>query len=185
MTSNTLSGSERKPMHEAAASGRADPNERLEVSMVLRRTNADALTARIQANALQKPVGPHLTREEFERKFGASDADIAAVKKFAHSYGLAVVQEHAGRRTIVLSGTVSKFNEAFGVNLQEFHYPGGSYRGRVGALHLPKELQDKVEAVLGLDNRPAAQPHFRASRRADAGRGPGRVLHAAAGRVAL
>ena len=86
---------------------------------------------------------------------------MAAVKKFAGAHGLAVVQEHAGRRTVVLSGTVAQFNAAFGVDLQRFEHPGGSYRGRVGAVHLPDELHDAVEAVLGLDNRPVAKPHFR------------------------
>jgi kumamolisin len=68
----------------------------------------------------------------------------------------------------VLSGTVAQFNAAFGVDLQRFEYPGGSYRGRVGSVQLPDELQGRVEAVLGLDNRPVAKPHFRV-RRADAG----------------
>ena len=76
-------------------------------------------------------------------------------------HGLAVVQEHAGRRTVVLSGTVAQFNAAFGVDLQRFEHPGGSYRGRVGNVQLPDELAGRVEAVLGLDNRPVAKPHFR------------------------
>jgi kumamolisin len=56
---------------------------------------------------------------------------------------------------------VAQFNAAFGVDLQRFEYEGGSYRGRVGAVQLPDELQGVVEAVLGLDDRPAAKPHFR------------------------
>jgi kumamolisin len=32
---------------------------------------------------------------------------------------------------------------------------------REGGIHLPESLTDVVEAVLGLDNRPQAQPHFR------------------------
>jgi kumamolisin len=31
----------------------------------------------------------------------------------------------------------------------------------VGSVHLPQDLSDRVEAVLGLDNRPAATTHFR------------------------
>jgi kumamolisin len=62
----------------------------------------------------------HLSRQEFERQFGAEHADMAAVKKFADAHGLAVFQGHAGRRTVVLSGTVAPFNAAFGVDLQRF-----------------------------------------------------------------
>ncbi len=61
----------------------------------------------------------------------------------------------------MLSGTVAQFNDAFGVDLQQFEHPGGSYRGRTGAIHLPDELHGVVTAVLGLDNRPQARPHFR------------------------
>ena len=156
---NPLKGSERQPLPGARAVGKADPEERLEVSVLLRRGNADALKERVEK--LSKGVGEHLSREAFERQFGADSADIAAVKKFAAAHGLSIVQEHAGRRTVVLSGTVAQFNAAFAVDLQRFEFPGGSYRGRVGSLHLPDELQARVEAVLGLDNRPAAKPHFR------------------------
>ena len=105
--------------------------------------------------------GGNLEREEFARRFGASPEDIARVKGFANAHGLAVVQADAARRTVVLSGTVAQFNEAFGVDLQRFEHDGGSYRGRTGPVHLPDELNGIVEAVLGLDNRPQARAQFR------------------------
>ena len=162
MARHPLKGSERQPLPGASAVGKADPTERLEVSVLLRRSNAAALTEHVRKLTSRASADNHLTREEFERRFSADSADIAAVRKFADAHGLAVVQVHAGRRTIVLSGTVAQFNEAFGVDLQRFEHPGGSYRGRTGAVQLPVELQGVVEAVLGLDNRPVAQPHFRA-----------------------
>jgi kumamolisin len=113
---------------------------------------------------LSRQEGPrqHLSREDFERQFGADAADLSAVRDFASKHAISVVQADAGRRTAVLSGTVAQFNAAFGVDLQQFEHEGGSYRGRVGSVHLPDELHGRVEAVLGLDNRPAAKPHFRA-----------------------
>ncbi|HTS51685.1 MAG TPA: S53 family peptidase, partial [Burkholderiales bacterium] len=41
------------------------------------------------------------------------------------------------------------------------HYPGGSYRGRTGAVSIPQELHGIVVSVHGLDNRPQAKAHFR------------------------
>ena len=38
---------------------------------------------------------------------------------------------------------------------------GVTYRVREGSIQLPAELQGYVVAVLGLDNRPQAKPHFR------------------------
>jgi kumamolisin len=101
-------------------------------------------------------------REEFARQFGAALDDITAVRQFANRHRLAVVAEDAARRTIVLSGTVAQFNSAFDVDLTIFEHDGGSYRGRTGPVHLPEELNGRVTAVLGLDNRPQARPYFRA-----------------------
>src|ERR1700761_9588477 len=162
MAHHPLKGSERRPVPGAKSVGKADPMERLEVTVLLRRDHSDALKERVRKLANRERVGPHLSREAFEQQFGADSGDITAVRAFARTHNLSVVQEHAGRRTVVLSGTVGQFNSAFGVDLQRFEHPGGSYRGRIGAVHLPDELHDAVEAVIGLDDRPVAKPHFRA-----------------------
>ena len=161
MARHVLKGSERQPLAGARAVGRADPAERMEVTVLLRRQAGAELHDRVQRLARGERAAAHLDHAGFAEKFGAHPADLAAVKAFAAAHGLSVVEEHAGRRTVVLSGTVAGFNEAFGVDLQQFEHAGGTYRGRTGAIHLPDELADPVEAVLGLDNRPAAKPHFR------------------------
>jgi len=161
MPKNPLTGSEREPLPGARSIGKADPSERLEVTLVLRHRQHDALQARVRKIAAGDKSERHLTHDEYDRQFGADSTDIQAVKQFANQRGLAVVDEHPGRRHVVLSGTVAQFNNAFGVDLQEFEHAGGSYRGRIGAIHLPDELHNVVTAVLGLDNRPQARPHFR------------------------
>jgi kumamolisin len=164
MAHHPLKGSERQPLPGAKSLGKADPMERLEVTVLLRRSQPDMLKERMRKLANREQPGPHLSRDAFAKQFGAASTDLAAVRTFARTHNLAVVQEHAGRRTVVLSGTVGQFNAAFGVDLQRFQYPGGSYRGRTGAIQVPDELKDSVEAVLGLDNRPIAKPHFRTHR---------------------
>lgn len=153
MANHAVSGSARAPLPGAVAVGKADPNERLEVTVILRR--ASALPPAHE--------GKRVTREAFAAQYGARDDDIAAIRKFAQAHHLSVVQSDAARRTVILSGTVADFNAAFDVDLQRFQHPGGTYRGRVGEVHVPPELKDVVEAVLGLDNRPQAEPHFRLS----------------------
>ena len=171
-----LKGSDRAPVPGARAIGNADPTERLEVSVILRHNAGDALRERVEKLARGDRSVGHVRQEDFARQFGARQADIDAVKKFAAEHGLATVEADQARRTVVLSGTVAAFNAAFGVDLQQFEHSGGSYRGRTGQVHLPEELRDAVEAVLGLDNRPAARPHFRGRPE------PGNVhWHAAAG----
>jgi kumamolisin len=161
MVHHRLEGSERHPVTGAKAVGKADPAERLEATVLLRRSNADELKQQVRKLATREGAGHHASREGFSRRFAADPTDITAVKTFAAKHDLAVVQADAARRTVVLSGTVAQFNTAFGVDLQRFEHPGGSYRGRTGSIQLPDELNGRVEAVLGLDNRPVAKPHFR------------------------
>jgi len=161
MDQRPLGGSERAPLPGAQAVGRTHPDERLEVTVVIRRRDAEGLKTRVRDLAERAPAPRHLDPAAFETAYGATPADIAKVTAFAKAHGLAVVETHAGRCTVILSGTVAQFEQAFGVALQDYDYAGGSYRGRTGPVHVPAELMDVVEAVMGLDNRPAAQPHFR------------------------
>ena len=95
-------------------------------------------------------------------------AGFKLVHDFADHHGLAVVHATPETRSVVLSGTAAALEDAFGTTLANYDVPatGVKYRGRTGPLHVASELGPHVVAVLGLDNRPAAQPHFRISPRA-------------------
>jgi kumamolisin len=161
MAKRPLKGSERSPLPNSRALGPADPAERLEVTVVVRATDPQGLQARMQEIAKGHGSRKYLSRAEYARRYGAARADLDAVRDFAAAHGLAVVQEHAGRRTLVLAGTVAQFNDAFDTELQHCSHPGGTYRGRTGPVQVPAELSGIIEAVLGLDNRPQAEAHFR------------------------
>jgi kumamolisin len=160
MTDISLKGSERAPVRGARTIGPAEPTERLQVTMLLRRRAQQDFAARVAAMASGR-VHPFLSRDEFARRHGAEAADLTAVRAFAGARGLKVEQEDAARRTVILSGTVAQFSAAFGVQLHHMSHAGGSYRGRTGAILLPADLSGIVEAVFGLDNRPQASPRFR------------------------
>jgi kumamolisin len=168
MATISLKGSERAAMRGSRELGAADPAERLEVTILVRRRARQDFAARVTAIASGRS-GPFLSRDEFAKRHGADPADLAAVRAFAAVKGLAVIQEHAARRSVVLSGTVAQFNAAFNVQLRQMASSQGSYRGRTGAIQLPAELDGVVEAVLGLDNRSQAAPHFRIRPAAAAG----------------
>jgi kumamolisin len=160
MANISLKGSDRAEVPGARVVAPADPAERLQVTVLVRRHARQDFAARV-ASLASGATGPHLSRAEFAKRHGADASDLAAVRAFAAAKGLTVVQEHPGRRTVLLSGTVAQFNAAFNVQLQQMAHAGGRYRGRTGAIELPVELGGIVEAVLGLDSRPQAQPHFR------------------------
>ncbi len=51
--------------------------------------------------------------------------------------------------------------KAFEIELKRYAIPEGTFCGRTGPLKIPAELDQIVTAVLGLDDRPQAKPHFR------------------------
>ena len=166
MANIPLQGSERSAVAGSRTIAAAEPTERLEVTVLVRRNAGQDLATRVANVASGRSPGPCLSREEFAKRHGADASDLAAVRAFANANGLAVVQEHSARRTVVLSGTVAQFNAAFQVQLQHMQYAEGSYRGRTGVIQLPAALDGIVEAVLGLDSRPQAKPHCRLRRHA-------------------
>lgn len=161
MANIPLRGSERSAVSGGRVLAPADPAERLEVSVIVRRRAAQRMRERIEALSSGGRAAKYLSREAFARDHGADPADFARVRAFAQTQHLAVVQEHAARRTMILSGTVAQFSAAFAVQLHQMAHGGGTYRGRTGPIHVPAELDGIIEAVLGLDNRPQAKTHFR------------------------
>lgn len=162
VTRHPLPGSERKVAQGATVIGNCDPAERIEVFVMLRRQQQaqfDALMKRIEAgDASVKP----LSREALAQDYGAAPADIAKVRAFAAAHGLTVAREDPAARSVLLSGTIAQFQSAFEVKLERYqHHTAGQFRGRTGTISVPDDLHGVVEAVLGLDNRPQARPHFR------------------------
>jgi len=169
-----LKGSERVVVSGAKAIGAANPDESLQVTVLLRsraqaedtKTKTNVATAKERATVenLQKQSAAerqHLTREQFLAQRGALEEDARKVEEFAHEYGLSISDTNLAKGSVTLSGTVANFSKAFNVELLNYEHPGGSYRGRTGLIHIPSELDGIVTAVLGLDNRPQARPHFR------------------------
>ena len=159
-----LPGSERQPYRDARAVGPSHPDERLQVTVVLKRRgplDQEALLAAYDVETNVAGRRSSLSRDDFESSFDADPDALAKVEEFAGEHRLAVVRSDVSRRSMVLAGTVADCNAAFGVDLQHFEYDEGTYRGRTGPVHVPAELADAVEAVLGLDNRPQARLHLR------------------------
>lgn len=156
-----LPGSERQALAGATAVGDVHPDERIEVTLRLR---SKAALQTLQPRRFYDDSHPgqrqYLTRDAFADAHGADAQDIAKIVEFAKAHGLAVVETHAARRSVVLAGDAKSLGAAFGVTLQQFEHEGGAYRGRTGAISVPANLAGIVEGVFGLDNRPQARPHF-------------------------
>ncbi len=149
-----LPGSEKSPLSAATGEKPVRPASVITVSVVVRRKSP------LNARRLGKD---RLTRAQYRQQHAADPAAIKLVRTFATEFGLTVEKDtpKPERRTVKLTGNVAAMEKAFGVKLTQKVLEGVTYRVREGSILIPSELAGAVEAVLGLDNRPQAQPHFR------------------------
>jgi kumamolisin len=152
-----LRGSERKPLADSHITGEVSPAEMVRVTVVLARAGGDPEVVR------GKKLTRHLSHEEFAGQHGADPKAIQMVERFAQHSGLTVVESSLRKRRVILTGTVEAMSAAFGTELKAYRVDttGPHFRGRTGTISIPQELTGSVIAVLGLDNRPVAKPHFR------------------------
>jgi kumamolisin len=153
-----LPGSEKAPFTASAAPPHATAPKastgKITVTVVVRRK------APIATKNLGKP-GATMTRAAFLKAHGPAPSSLKLLKSFAKEFGLTIEDNSPGGNKIHLSGSSAAMQKAFGVTLSQQQVDGGSYRVREGAICLPESLTGHIEAVLGLDNRPQAKPHFR------------------------
>lgn len=161
-TKHPVAGSEQTHPDGARCIGACDPDQRIEVIVMLRRKDEAGFRALMQQIDAGKAPPVPVSHDAFADRFGASQSDIDATQRFAQAHGLTVARVDAAQRSVVLSGTIAQFERAFDVKLERFEHKAiGEYRGREGAVHVPDEIHPMVKAVLGLDSRPQARPHFR------------------------
>jgi kumamolisin len=90
---------------------------------------------------------------------GSDSSSIEAVDAFVRNYGLTVVESNASERRVVVGGTADQMKQTFGANLEWFESGDGHrHLSYEGDLTLPVEIAPRVLAVLGLDQRPLANP---------------------------
>ncbi len=154
-----LPGSARSRLEAATPAGQLDTSERAVLTLVLRRR------AEIPAEIVEGPTV--LTHDQLAERYGADPADVDLVRQTLTGLGLEITEVHASTRRVKVAGAIGALSSAFGVTLQQVSSPdpktGGNvtHRYREGPLFVPAALNGVVLAVLGLDTRPQARPHFR------------------------
>jgi kumamolisin len=151
-----LSGSHPATLPGAHLLGPAPANERLEITVRLRR-KASLHSAGYTGGLGQRQ---YLTREQYAATHGADAADIAKVEAFARQASLVVVDSDVARRSVFLSGTVQQISAAFGTSIGLVEHAAGVSRHCTAPLHVPAELAGIVEGVFGISNAPIARPYF-------------------------
>ncbi len=154
-----LPGSEREPLPAAEQAGPVDGSQRIEVTLVTRRRAA-------LPQELVEGLAT-VSRAQLAEQHGTDPADIDFLGIVLAPHGLRVTNADAGSRRVKVEGSLAALSETFGAELSLVRTPRpgsgqpAEHRYRHGALRLPAELNGIVLAVLGLDDRPQARPHFR------------------------
>ena len=140
--------------------GPLDPAERIEVTLITRR----------RADLPQDPSGApaRLSRTELRERYGSDPDDHALVAEVLSHVepAIEVTDRDPGSRRMTIAGPADAVSRAFGSELALVASTGPAgesvtHRYRTGTLQVPAELDGVIVAVLGLDTRPQARPHYR------------------------
>ncbi|MDT0261945.1 S53 family peptidase [Jatrophihabitans lederbergiae] len=151
-----LPGSERPAAPGVAAATELAADQRIEITLVLRRR------APVPDEALANP----LPREEFAAQYGADPADAELVASALTALGVDIAETDLASRRVRVSGTAGRLSQIFGTSLEQVtsaNLAGAqvTHRQRTGGLSVPAPLDGVVVAVLGLDDRPQTRARFR------------------------
>ncbi len=162
-----LAGSERATLPGATETEPLDTAARAEVTIVLRRR------AGLPEEIITGPTV--LSTDELAERYGADPGDVDLVRQELGGRGLAVTAVYPATRRVKVAGSLGDLSSAFGTTLRQVTSPAlvgqgqVAHRYREGPLYVPATLDGVVTAVLGLDTRPQARPHFRMAAAASAG----------------
>ncbi len=150
-----LPGSDRKAPTAYRKMGKVAADSLVSATVILRRAGGQSIIS-------PGPVPKLIARADFPASRGADPNDIKLVESFAHQAQLTVAEASVEKRRVVLKGTAANMANVFDVKWQMYKdADGNTFRARTGVISVPADIQGAVVAVLGLDERPQAKPHFR------------------------
>lgn len=145
------------PEGGVADSRPTDHDHEIEVTIILKPPRLD--DDHPVASLREKP--PHerspLSRKNLGEIYGPEDEHVEQVRAFAETHDLSVVRISREKHDMVLKGTVGAMNKAFGVELHDVEGEHRSYRAHRDDITVPKDLEDIVIGVLGLNTVPLAR----------------------------
>ncbi|MEU5632926.1 S53 family peptidase [Streptomyces rishiriensis] len=151
---DTLAGT--KPAWATAKADKGATADSAQVSARVYLAGRDATGLAQYAKSVSDPssaaYGKYLSAEQAQARFGATDAQVAAVKSWLTAAGLKVTG--TSRHYVSVSGDVAAAEKAFGTQLHNFAKGSKTYRAPAKSATAPASLDGAVLTVTGLDNAP-------------------------------
>ncbi|HUY24575.1 MAG TPA: S53 family peptidase [Candidatus Saccharimonadales bacterium] len=141
--------------------GPVDTGEEATITLVLWPRSDTTTPIPEDIGRIRPELRAHLSREQLATVRGADSVDVASLRDWCQGAGLELLAVAADRRTATVQGSLGRLGDLFGVELRRRMFGGREYRSVTGPISLPSDLAGRVVAVLGLDTRPMAAPHFR------------------------
>jgi subtilase family serine protease len=153
----------RQPAHPAGARfvGGVPAATRLHVTVALKARDPAALTAyaRAVATAGSASYRHYLTPSQFARRFGATAAQIRAVRRSLRVRGLRTGALSRGGLSISVTATAARLERAFAVSLSRMALPGRRAAiASSAAPAVPAGMAGAIQGVMGLDTTAAPRP---------------------------
>ncbi len=119
-----------------------------------------SLTVHVAESDTQLPDTQNLFLQALKAEFGKAlgqqvaglPDDLTALSDYLGEHGLTVTHQRDNLGQLQVTGPASAVEAAFGVTLVTVDDDGKSRRTWEGEVHLPAELKDKVQGVVGLDD---------------------------------
>jgi subtilase family serine protease len=156
---NALVGT--KPAWATAKADKGDTSNAAQVSLRVYLAGKDAAGLAAYAKAVSDPSSPHygkyLSAKKAAARFGATKAQVTAVKSWLTANGLTVtgVTQHY----VSVTGDVAAAEKAFNTQLHNYTKGSKTYRAPAKAASVPASLGGAVLTVTGLDNAPHKANH--------------------------
>jgi len=142
--------------------GRLPAAKRLHVEIILPLVHNDALGK--LSRDLYNPASPNfhrfLTPDQFNQRFGPTEADHQAVIAFAKSHGLTVTQTHPGHTLVAVEGAVPDIEKAFHLTLRLYRHPTEARQFFAPDVEPSLDLAVPVLAIGGLNDYVLPHPKF-------------------------
>jgi subtilase family serine protease len=116
---------------------------------------------------LQEKTSPNyhrwLTPDQFGKRYGPSDSDIAAIVAWLQSHGLMLESVSPGRTDIAFSGTVSQVEEALHTSIHSYERNGEQFYSNTTNPRIPSALAPVIRGIAHLNTLRPTPLHVHAS----------------------
>ncbi|OLZ69331.1 serine protease [Streptomyces sp. IMTB 2501] len=150
-----------KPLWATAKADKGATSNSAQVNARVYLAGKDAAGLAAYAKAVSDPSSPlygkYLSAKKAQARFGATKAQVTAVKSWLTSAGLKVTE--VTQHYVAVSGDVAAAEKAFGTQLHNYAKGSATYRAPAQTASVPAGLKDAVLTVTGLDNAPHMANH--------------------------